>query len=107
MERNPILLSERKLAAFVIDVLGGIGVPPEDATIVADCLLTANLSGVDSHGVVRLAHYVRRLENGANSGAPANHLYPDRPCVGHPGRGQRLGPCRRLSCRHPCHELGR
>ena len=47
----------------VVGVLNAGGVPPEDGKIVADCLLMANLSGVDSHGVVRLAHYLRRLEN--------------------------------------------
>lgn len=53
-----------KLFSFVEDVLAAVGVLREHATIVADCLLMANLSGKDSHGVVRLAHYVTRLENG-------------------------------------------
>ena len=52
-----------QLTAFVIEILAAAGVPGEHAAIVADCLVTANLSGIDSHGVVRLAHYVARLEN--------------------------------------------
>ena len=91
MDRNPILLSERKLAAFLIDVLGAVGVPPEDATIVADCLLTANLSGVDSHGVVRLAHYVRRLENGTIQARPQLTFTQTAPALGILDGGNGLG----------------
>jgi ureidoglycolate dehydrogenase (NAD+) len=59
-----------KLSTFVVEVLSAVGVPRADAAIVADCLLTANLSGIDSHGVVRLAHYVTRLENGTIRARP-------------------------------------
>jgi ureidoglycolate dehydrogenase (NAD+) len=58
------LIPASKLSSFVENVLAAVDVPREDAAIVADCLLTANLSGFDSHGVVRLAHYVTRLNNG-------------------------------------------
>lgn len=59
-----------ELLSFVQGVLGTVGVPLEQAAIVADCLVTANLSGIDSHGVVRLAHYVTRLENGTIKARP-------------------------------------
>jgi len=59
-----------RLFAFVVDVLAAVGVSRDHAAIVADCLVTANLSGVDSHGVVRLAHYVARLENGTIKAHP-------------------------------------
>lgn len=65
MQTGPTLISEEKLNTFVVNVLAGAGVPATEAAIVADCLLLANLSGVDSHGIVRLAHYIRRLENGS------------------------------------------
>ena len=65
------LIPAARLSAFVEDVLSAVGVPRDDASIVADCLLTANLSGVDSHGVVRLAHYLRRIENGTIKTRPA------------------------------------
>ncbi|MCD6519538.1 MAG: Ldh family oxidoreductase [Anaerolineae bacterium] len=63
-EKSTRLIPAEKLFSFVENVLAAVGVPREDASIVADCLLTANLSGIDTHGVVRLAHYVRRLQNG-------------------------------------------
>ncbi|MEZ4674598.1 MAG: hypothetical protein R2932_10190 [Caldilineaceae bacterium] len=50
---EPILMKEEPFAAFLAGVLNAVGVPEEDGRIVADCLLTTNLSGIDSHGVVR------------------------------------------------------
>ena len=39
----------------------------EDARVVADTLVSANLRGVDSHGVIRVSPYIRRLlDRGAN-----------------------------------------
>lgn len=91
MESKPILMPERKLAAFVMDVLSAVGVPEADATIVTDCLLTANLSGVDSHGVVRLAHYVRRLENGTIKASPQLTFTQTAPATGILDGGDGLG----------------
>lgn len=53
-----------KLETFTREVLAKVGVPDADAAIVSECLVHANLSGVDTHGVVRLPHYIRRLKNG-------------------------------------------
>jgi LDH2 family malate/lactate/ureidoglycolate dehydrogenase len=41
------------------------GVAAGDAGVVADCLIAANLNGVDTHGVARLPIYLRRLAQGA------------------------------------------
>jgi len=58
------LIDPDRLQVFVRKALMAVGVPQADANVVAECLVTANLSGIDTHGVVRLAHYLRRLENG-------------------------------------------
>ena len=58
------LIAWDRLQTFVRQVLVAAEVPEQDAAIVAECLVTANLSGIDTHGVVRLPHYIRRLENG-------------------------------------------
>jgi ureidoglycolate dehydrogenase (NAD+) len=91
MVSKPILISERKLAGFVVDLLRAVGVPAADAAIVADCLVTANLSGVDSHGVVRLAHYLRRLENGTIQPRPQLTFTQTAPAVGTLDGGHGLG----------------
>jgi len=74
--------SAQRLHAFVADVLTAVGVARGDASIVADCLVTANLSGIDSHGVVRLAHYVSRLENGTVKARPELEFARVSPSLG-------------------------
>jgi len=80
-----------KLSAFVVEVLAAVGVRRADAAIVADCLLTANLSGIDSHGVVRLAHYVTRLENGTIRTRPELGFERRAPSMGIMDGGDGLG----------------
>ncbi len=41
-----------------------VGVPPDEAQVVADLLARADLRGVASHGVMRLPIYIERLEKG-------------------------------------------
>ncbi|NLF01501.1 MAG: Ldh family oxidoreductase [Anaerolineales bacterium] len=81
---EPVRMPAHGLVDFVAAVLAAVDVPPEDAAIVADCLVAANLAGVDSHGVIRLAHYVRRLENGTLRARP--HIAFSHP-PSEPGRG--------------------
>jgi LDH2 family malate/lactate/ureidoglycolate dehydrogenase len=40
------------------------GVPSDDAAILADSLVAADLSGTSTHGVSRLAIYVKRIRKG-------------------------------------------
>ncbi|HEX3469315.1 MAG TPA: Ldh family oxidoreductase [Candidatus Elarobacter sp.] len=59
------LATETGLKTFVSAVLEKAGVSAEDAAIVADVLVAADLRGVESHGVARLeTYYVSRLRNG-------------------------------------------
>ena len=49
---------------YVKGVLEGNGVPPENAAIVAKCLIAADLRGVDTHGVNRIPSYMARIRQG-------------------------------------------
>jgi LDH2 family malate/lactate/ureidoglycolate dehydrogenase len=49
---------------FVKGVLVGNGVPPDNAAIVADCLVEADLRGVDTHGINRIPSYMARIRQG-------------------------------------------
>jgi LDH2 family malate/lactate/ureidoglycolate dehydrogenase len=49
------------LLRFSCDVLERLEVPPRDARQVSECLLLAELRGVDSHGMVRLPVYASRI----------------------------------------------
>ncbi|MGE5572675.1 MAG: Ldh family oxidoreductase [Bacteroidota bacterium] len=46
------------------DMLRAAGVPRQDAELIADTLVFAELRGVSSHGLVRLGSYIRRVKLG-------------------------------------------
>ncbi|MDP2873244.1 MAG: Ldh family oxidoreductase [Bacillota bacterium] len=52
------------LRSFVAAVFKSAGSDPEEALLVADNLVRANMRGVDSHGVMRVPSYLRRLKTG-------------------------------------------
>ncbi len=52
------------------EVFSAIGCPETDAKLASDVLLSADLRGVDSHGVARLVGYVRLWEKGRLNPAP-------------------------------------
>jgi LDH2 family malate/lactate/ureidoglycolate dehydrogenase len=65
------LSTEEKLKAFVNAALTKIGVAAQDAAVVADVLVAADLRGIESHGVARLeSHYVSRIRSGKLKAAP-------------------------------------
>ncbi len=62
--------------AFARSLLQAHGVPPEDAAIIAGCLVSADLRGVDTHGLCRLPIYLERVRKGLINPRPA--LAPQR-----------------------------
>lgn len=60
----PAPIPAPRLLAFVTAALQAVDVPPDEAAIVADTLVEADLRGVHSHGVMRLPNYVQRLRAG-------------------------------------------
>ena len=52
------------LRAFCQKAYMKVGVPEQEAYIVADLLARSNLHGVESHGVTRLPIYIQRLQKG-------------------------------------------
>jgi LDH2 family malate/lactate/ureidoglycolate dehydrogenase len=57
------VFSASQLKRICIAVLEALGTPENEAEIVADSLVKANLRGVDSHGVFRLPVYVNRVKH--------------------------------------------
>lgn len=49
---------------FMVDVFQALGVPEDDARICTDVLITADLRGIESHGVGRLKYYYDRIRRG-------------------------------------------
>ncbi|MBB3699786.1 Ldh family oxidoreductase [Flammeovirga yaeyamensis] len=64
------LVSFEKLFSFSKSVFLSMGCPEEDAELAAKVLLSADLRGVDSHGVARLIGYVRLWEAGRINPTP-------------------------------------
>lgn len=58
------------LRTLVADIFRSRNVSPRDSEITSSSLVYANLRGVDSHGVIRTPHYVKRIEAGSINPAP-------------------------------------
>ncbi len=59
-----MLIKKEKLFEYGTDIFLKAGVCRQEAEIVMDELVTANLYGVDSHGVIRIPQYLEEIENG-------------------------------------------
>jgi len=57
-------IAAEPLRGLVASIFRHAGSQPEEAEIVADHLVEANLAGHDSHGVIRVAPYLKLLERG-------------------------------------------
>ncbi len=58
------IICHKKLKESVVKKLIEENVRQDEANIVADVLIHANLRGVDSHGAMKTEHYVKRIQEG-------------------------------------------
>ena len=59
---NPLLyFSHDSLRTFTTDIFKKLDLSSEDAALVSDCLVKADLRGLGSHGVARIPLYAKRL----------------------------------------------
>ncbi len=63
-----MLKSAADLQAIIQKILAAFGVPDENARLVAESLVAANIRGVDSHGIHLLSYYVEHIRRG--------HIHP-------------------------------
>ena len=68
--------NHQELFDFGCRVLERLSIPPEDAREVAGCLIKAELRGIDSHGMVRLPVYARRIQAGVVKARPSVSIRP-------------------------------
>jgi uncharacterized oxidoreductase len=61
---NEIIVAARTLERFVADIFAASGCARDEADRIAYHLLSANLTGHDSHGVIRTPRYVQWLHEG-------------------------------------------
>ncbi len=76
-----IRVDENRLRSFTAEVFERAGLPAEDAAIEAEVLVWANLRGVDSHGVQRVAGYVRSVEAGHYNPRPDIRIERETPAT--------------------------
>jgi L-2-hydroxycarboxylate dehydrogenase (NAD+) len=69
------------LAQFVARAFVAAGLPQTDARMIADLMVEADLRGSDTHGVIRLPLYVRRLRAGGINATPNIRVLSDRASV--------------------------
>lgn len=62
------------LREYCAALLRAAGLCDADALLVASSLVEANLRGIDSHGVARLPHYLKRIAQGSINTRPALRL---------------------------------
>ncbi|MFT3675662.1 MAG: Ldh family oxidoreductase [Chitinophagaceae bacterium] len=68
-----------QLLAFTRQVFIAIGCPEQQAATAAETLLSADLRGIDSHGVARLSGYVRLWENKRVNATPHIRVIHETP----------------------------
>ena len=76
MGADKITVSRAEAQRLAVLILRRAGVPREDAETCADCLLRAEMSGMPSHGLMRLRPTLERLKTGAVN--PRPHIRCER-----------------------------
>ncbi len=79
------------LKDFCVQVFQKLDIPEEDARITADVLVTADLRGINSHGVARLRRYVNGLRDGMMLARPEVEVVTETPVTALIDAGAGLG----------------
>jgi LDH2 family malate/lactate/ureidoglycolate dehydrogenase len=72
-------IAAAQLAAFVARTFVATGLSAGDAETLAELMVTADLRGSDTHGVIRLPLYVRRIRAGGVNAKPNIRVVSERP----------------------------
>ncbi|MFX0049431.1 MAG: Ldh family oxidoreductase [Candidatus Hermodarchaeota archaeon] len=64
MSEDIIYINVETLENFMRDVFIGLGVPKDDAHIIAEVLITSDIRGIDTHGIQRCKMYFDRIKAG-------------------------------------------
>ena len=76
---NEKLYAYQQLYSFALNVFLKMGCSNEDATLATNVLLSADLRGIDSHGIARLVGYVRLWEAGRINATPNIKIIHETP----------------------------
>src|SRR2546429_9248901 len=84
-------VSEGALRRFCEEALKKLGVPAGDALTTTDVLVTADLRGIESHGVARLGRYIAGLKKGFMRPTDQSRIIKETKATALVDGGQRLG----------------
>lgn len=79
--RGEVTVAAGALQAFARELFVAHGLPRDDAALVAEVLVWANLRGVDSHGVLRIPGYLARIGSGQGNPRPEMSVTTDLPAA--------------------------
>jgi len=74
-------ISADKLKAFIARAFVAAGLPANDSDTLARLITEADLRGSDTHGVIRMPLYVRRIRAGGINPRPNIHVIEERPAA--------------------------
>ncbi|MCK4241883.1 MAG: Ldh family oxidoreductase [Candidatus Atribacteria bacterium] len=90
-----VKIKAEKLRKFATQLGQKIGLSEKDAYTLSESLVFANLRGIDSHGIVRLPFYLKRLETRGTNMNPVIKVIKEKPSLilldGDNGMGQVVG----------------
>ena len=81
MSQDEVRVAWERLQQFTKEVFVRAGLPPQDAEMEAQVLVWANLRGVDSHGVLRILSYLKRVEMGLMNPRPNIQVLKETPAT--------------------------
>ena len=79
------------LSRFITDAFIAVGLPREDAAIVAERMVEADIIGADGHGVFRLPQYIKRLRAGGVNATPQLRVERTGPATARVDGGNGMG----------------
>ena len=92
MRQSTRTVSAETLRSFCVKTFEKLGVPPGDAKVMSEVLVSADLRGIDSHGVARLSQYVNSLREGAARARFQTRILHETPVTAVMDGGAGLGP---------------
>ena len=79
MSEQSVKVPVKTLIDFMLEALDAMGVPSEDAQIIADVIITSDLWGIRSHGIAHLKMYHERMKRGLQLPNTSITLVKDTP----------------------------
>src|ERR1044071_9024731 len=78
MAANEVRVSAAALNAFITRAFKAAGIPDQDAATLGELVTEADLRGSDTHGVIRMPNYCKRIKAGGVKARPNIRIVEER-----------------------------